>query len=265
MKKATGVIGAIVFLAVAAVAVWLCGTYLGSGNWPQRFHSELDEFFGEGNWQCISEEEKESRMYTVTVRSANTGLDTEEPGTYKNWNIEWTTPAGEKEIWTITNHALKINHDRNGLLSGKRLSNKEAFILELREIAESIAAEEVRKDIIEKILTKEEADCLAVYLSYHGGNPAPEFYDNLWEEEWFRADAVTADQFLSTELYDFYIRVQVYDYRFEKLSNEEQQHVIDSFDAMQQALLEQYGNHASFEIYLGEGYSVEYIDGVKQD
>lgn len=265
MKKMIKMLGIIAGLALVIGIGWLCSTYLGSGNWPRRFHSELDEFFGEGTWECISEEEKESMMYTVTVRDASTDSDSERPGRYKNWYIEWTTPDGEKEIWRITNHALKINHDENWFFSKKRLSNKEAFVLELREIAESIAAEEVHRDIIEKLLTEEEADCISISVGYYGGNPEPEFYDRLWEEEWFRADSVTAEDFLSTELYDFYFWIHVYEYRFEQLSEEEQQHVTDSFEAIQQELLEQYGEDATFELYLGDGYRVEYMDGIKQD
>lgn len=265
MKKIVRILGIIGCLALALVLAWLCSTYLGSGNWPRRFHAELDEFFGEGNWKCISEEEKESMIYSTTYRDTTTGTTSERPGSYKNWYIEWTTPAGEKEIWEITNHALKINHDKNWIFSKKRLSNKEAFVLELREIAESIAAEEVHRDIVEGLLTQEEAECISISMMYHGGNPQPEFYDRLWEEEWFKADSITADDFLVTELHDFYIWIHIYDYRFQNLSEEEQQHVTDSFEAIQQTLVRQYGEHASFEIYLGDGYSVEYIDGVKQD
>lgn len=265
MKKVVRSLCMIGCLALAIGIVWLCNTYLGSGNWPVRFHAELDEFFGEGNWECVSEEQKESLMYSVTYRDVITEAYTEKSGTYKNWYIAWTTPAGETEIWQITNHTLKINHDKYGFFSGKRYSNKQAFVLELMEIAQSVAAEEVHRDILEELLTQEEADCIDISVSYYGGNPEPEFYDRLWKEDWFGADDITADNFLSTELYDFYLWIHVYDYRFEKLSEEEQQHVLDSFETIQQALLEAYGEHASFELYLGDGYRVKYIDGIRQD
>lgn len=265
MKKIIGIIGVSVGLALVIGIGWLCSTYLGSGNWPRRFHSELDAFFGEGTWECISEEEKESRMYKVTVRNAGTDSSSQMPGSYKNWDIAWTTPAGEKEIWRITNHTLKINQDENWIFSKKRLSNKQAFVLELRQIAESIAAEEVHQDIIEKVLTEEEADCITVSVGYYGGNPKPEFYDKLWEEEWFQADSITMDNFLATELYDFSLWIHIYEYRFEQLSEEEQQHVLDSFAVIQQLLLEKYGENATFELYWGDDYEVEYINGVKQD
>lgn len=91
------------------------------------------------------------------------------------------------------------------------------------------------------MLTQEEADCISISMMYHVGNPQPEFYDRLWEEEWFKADSITADDFLAAELQDFYIRIHIYDYRFQNLSEEEQQHVTDSFEAIQQALIRQYG------------------------
>lgn len=118
-EKIVRILGITGCLALALVRAWLFSTYLGSGNWPRRFHTELDEVFGEGNWKCISEEEKESLIYSTTYCDTTTGTTSEIPGSYKNW-----------------------------IFSKKRLSNKEAFVLELREIAESIAAQEVHRDIL---------------------------------------------------------------------------------------------------------------------
>ena len=51
-------------LLILTAAVLVAGVFLVRHwfvSWPLRFQRELDRFFGEGAWQCISQEEKESR------------------------------------------------------------------------------------------------------------------------------------------------------------------------------------------------------------
>ncbi len=263
MKKAKTIgIGIVAVFCVVCI-VCLCVTYLGNGNWPKRFGTELNHFFGPENWELLSSESKESLMYTTTTRDT-TGISQEVPGTYKNWQILYTDPSGKETVYQITNHTLKINHDKHWLLSSSRYSSRQALILELMDIAFSIAADKVHDDLLLTVLTEQEASCLDVSISYHGGNPEPEFYDQLWREPWFTADNVNAEKFLSCDLYDFYLQINVFDYRFKNLTTEEQQNVLDHFDSIQELLLNQYGAHASFELYFGDGYQTEYVDGIKQ-
>lgn len=247
------IIGSIILLAVGIFAGW----YI-LRSWPMRFHAEFDRFFGAENWETISAEEEESIIYTeyVSVRS-NPAMSGEVPGKFQNWNIEFTNRDGNQEIWQVSNHTMKINQDKYWILSPKRYSAKQALVQELMEISFEIAGEEVRQEVILDILPEEEADCLDISISYWNGNPKPEFYDALWEESWFTANTVTAKDYLECDLYDFYIDVFAYDYRVEALSKEEQEHLMDSFEAVEQRLRQTYGEDAAYEIYFDEDHAVE--------
>ena len=262
MKKAKIAAIGIAALLCMAGAVYLFSTYLGNGNWPKRFSSELDRFFGRGNWQVLSEESNLSRMYTRRTTNANNTFQ-EVPGRYQNWLIGFTDRSGENISYQITNHTLKINHDKYWFLSPKRYSSRQALTLELMDIALSITEEELQTEVLSSLLTEQEAACLNIHMSYHGGNPAPDFYDKLRQEPWFTAATVTAGDFLACDLHDFYLSISIYDYRFEKLTPQEQQNVLDHFLPLQDLLLKQYGDHASFELYFGEDMDVEYENGVK--
>lgn len=263
MKKVKQIgIGLLVVLLLGG-AVW---GYLAFQNWTIRFSSELDRFFGEGNWECVSMEEKTSRMYTEYYRSRDTGLSEEVPGSYKNWDILFTTADGAPEIWTITNHTLKINHDKYGFLSSKRYSAKQALILEFMDISHGLVCDELHTELFRQSLSEHEADCMEIVMMYHGGNPKPDFYDALWKEAWFNITDATVTEYLTTELYDFYLYIRVHDYKFEKLTDEEKARVQKSLQEAEQTLLERYGKNASFEIYFGENQGaehVEYVEGIK--
>lgn len=215
--KKFGILGILIVIIIGAIAC-----YFMSQNWTIRYKSELDDFFGEGNWECIDEETKESLIYTeyISVRS-NPALSGEVPGKFKNWYIKFENCNGEEEVWYITNHVLKINHDEYGFFSGRRYSNKQALTLELMDDSFGMVSDEVYQDIVLNVLTEEEAECLEVTMSYDGGNPKPDFYDALAEEPWFTVNEVT------------------------------------------EALLKEYGDHASFEIYLDGQHKAEYRDGQK--
>lgn len=256
----------ITLVVIGVVAGGICG-YLAFQNWTVRFASELDRFFGEGNWECVSEESKTSRMYTEYYRSRDTGLSEEVPGSYKNWDLMFTKKNGEPEIWTITNHTWKINNDKYGFLSSKRYSAKQALVLELMDISHGLVCDELYTELISGQLTESEADAVQMIMTYEGGNPEPEFYDKLWKEVWFNSTDATVADYLTSELHDFYLYIRVYDYKLEKLADEEKANVLACLQKVEQTLLERYGNFASFEMYFGEEQGeerVEYVDGVKQ-
>lgn len=265
MKKKIIAVAVSIFGVMCIVSIYIFSSiYLGSGNWIKRFHKEFNQFFGEGNWEYLSSETNESIMFEVRRRNSNTGVSENRPGRYKNWTIAFNNRYGEEEVWEITNHVLKINHDKYWIFSPKRYSNKEAMILELMDISCGLVGEEVHKDIIESVLSEEEAACIDVEMSYHGGNPKPDFYDELWEEPWFKANSITAEDFLSYDLHDFYLDIKVYDYRFKKLSETEQENVLNNFKIIERMLREKYSANASFRMYFNDDYQVEYLDGIKQ-
>lgn len=260
MKKVKKI--GIVFIVLVLI-VGMVVAYLMCRNWTIRFKSEMDDFFGEGNWKSISEETKESIMYERYIHDNRTG-SYEVPGKYQKWYIQFTNRDGEEEIWYITNHVLKINHDNYGLFSPKRYSSKQAFVAELMDISFGVVSDEIKEEFINSELSEEEAECIEVEMSYHGGNPEPEFYDELFREEWFQVNEISAGNYLSCNLYDFYIYIRTFDYKLEKLTDTQQQHVLDSMESIENRLLEKYGSDASFELYFDEEHQVEYVDGAKQ-
>lgn len=219
--------------------------------WPLRFRQQLNHFFGKGNWEQISSVEKESIIYDVYYRSYGRISSGNRPGTFTEWDILYTDENGRQGIWTLSDHTMRINHDRHWFLSSERYSAKEAFTLELMDLSTKLAGEQVRLEILQPILSEPEAQCLDVSISYRGGNPPPQMYGQLLKESWFTAGGADAKAYLETELYDFYIRVLAYDYRVEKLTDSQQTHLENSLGAMEEALKEAYGEYADYDIYLG--------------
>ncbi|MCD8362559.1 MAG: hypothetical protein LUC98_06305 [Lachnospiraceae bacterium] len=246
--------GIIIILLIALVAG--VGLYFTLRSWPLRFKKELNTFFGEGNWEKISAETNESKMYSVHHYSSDGLYDYDSAGTYTKWYLLYTG-GEEEEIWTITDHTYRINHSKYSFLSPKCYSAKQALVLELMEISCDIAAEEVQYNLLTKVLSEEQAECLRVNISYHNGNPSPSFYDQLAGQDWFNVNESTAEQYLKTDLYEFYIDILLYDYKFSKLSEADQEDLLNSLDAIEQLLLDTYGEYADYEIYLGEEYSAE--------
>ena len=262
-RRTKSAIQVFILLMILVGVAFLCYTHFIGGNWPKRFEAELDRFFGKDNWECVSEETKESRIYEEYYYSSDGLYSTNEPGKYNDWYIAVENQYGEEELWKITNHVLKINHDEYSIFSSKRLSNKQAFVLELFDIACVYAGQEAATEVLASVLSEEELECLRVEISYEGGNPEPAFYDQLWEEEWFTAEGISAEAFLDSNLYDFYLDIFLYDYKFEQLSEEEQTHMLDCFGKIEEMLLEKYGEKASFNLYFDDAHNAEYRDGVK--
>lgn len=235
-----------------------------NNNWTIRFKDEIDNFFGKGNWECISEETKESIIYTTYIRvRENSSLSKEVPGKYKNWYIKFKNNNGIDEIWKISDHTFKINNDKYGIFSSKRYSNKQALALELMDISFEIASEEIYNEIIKKELPENIASCIDVSISYNGGNPKPEFYDKLLKQSWFNAKDVSAEKFLETDLHEFYLDIKAFDYKVNKLTDEEQQILWNSLNKIENTLLYRFEDNASFELYFDKEHQVEYSKGIK--
>lgn len=263
MKKAKK-LGAGIGIIIIVIALY--GVYRFLSGWTIRYRSELDDFFGEGNWEVISEETKKDRKDYVRRENifGETSGQKKKVGFYREWDIQFENKDGEDEIWKLSTHTYVYNHERYSFFNPKRYSGKNALTLELMEISFAVVEEEVHNNIVKQGLTDEEAQCIYVDMSYRDGNPPPSFYDDLADEDWFNIEGVTAGNYLATDLYDFYLHIGVHEYRIEQLSEEEQDNVKDSLDDIAKRLLEAYGNNASFEINY-DGYKVEYDDGEKVD
>lgn len=256
MKKVLRTVIVALVVVAAVAAVWW---HFYSRSWPDCFQKELDAFFGEGNWQVVSQEEKESIIFSVHHYSSLDDLTPtpDTPGKFHNWDIAYTSPDGETSLWRITDHALKINHDKYSWFSGKQLSTRQALTQQLMFIVTDMAAEQVYEDVIAQVFPEEQAECIQVDLTYRGGNPRPGVYNRLVQQDWFTAQNVTVRDILGTDLHDFYIFIRAFDYRVAKLPEEEQQDLWDRLGELEQALKAAYGPGCKYEIFLGNEYRAE--------
>ena len=118
--------------------------------WPVRFSGKLDKFFGENNWKIINLETKESIIYEKYYSSRNApNLDSKVPGKFKNWYIQSKNKQGKNIVFVITNHSHKISNDKYWIFSGKRLSSKQAFGMELMEISFKIIVMILKINLLE--------------------------------------------------------------------------------------------------------------------
>lgn len=256
MKKYT-----LIGMTAVLVLAMLIGLFVShhTQDWPTQFPHELDAFFGADNWSTLSTETKESEIFSTYYVSRDLpSLSGEKKGKFHCWDIGFTNRDGDMEAWTISDHTLRINNHKYGIFSPKRYTAKQALTQELMDISCMMAGDRLREELLQDILPMQELGCLRVEVSYRGGNPAPHMYDKLLAEPWFTANAVNAEDFLRTDLHDFYIDILAYDYRVEKLTEEEQQHLMDSLDTIEQALQTRFGDYTDYEIFLGKGYSAKF-------
>lgn len=262
MKKLKKIIPIIVIICIIVIVAFWVNL---SKNWTIRYASMLDDFFGKGNWKCIDEETKNSLLVDKHIHFHDTPeLDYDTPAKYKNWYILFTNKNGEEEIYSITNHTYIINHDKYNVLNSKRYSAKQALTLELMDISTSLISDDIFDKYISNILPSNISDCISVEISYTDGNPNPNFYTKLSDQEWFNIYDANIEKYLSTDLYDFYIYIKAYDYKIEKLSDDEKQKLFNSMSTIENKLLEDFSSNASFKIYFSKDYNVEYLNGVKR-
>lgn len=236
-------------LIVIGCAIWFAISYFHKQNWVDYYKEELDRFFGEGNWEYIDKKTMKSGAYYdySHYRSPGNMPPQKHPGKFTNWYITYTNKSGEKEEWYISNHLYKINQDRNFIFSSKRLSSKQAFYIELMDIALYEASKEIYNEFFKSELTENEAASLNITLS-ESSKLNKEFLNSLMKEPWFTIDNITAEDFIYNDLQDFKIYIRGHDYKVDKLTNEERQNVLEALPRIENRLLEKYGEHASFEI-----------------
>ena len=253
-----------IFLIVLGVTIILIMTFIKNLNWVNRFDTELDRFFGEGNWEYIDKETKRSAAIKERFYSRNTSIrNRQSHGTYTNWYISFTNKYGEKEEWYISNYLYKINKTKNDVFSTKRLTRKQAFYIELMDIALYSASKDIFNEFFKDELTESEAASIDIAI-YESGKLNPEFINSLMKEQWFTIHNVTADDFLFNDLQEFYIHIRGPDYKVEKLTEQERKNVLEALNRIESRLVEKYGDHASFEIIFDGEQIVEYRNGQKQ-
>lgn len=257
MKKIKNIITMVVLAAVVISMIWfyqVCINIpvgngkvikigLGGGDWTKKYKLELDRFFGEENWECISKEKKDSIIL--------------EDSQYTNWSIRFKDKYGEEHTAVITNHVFLINNSGKGYSSTKRYSEKQAFYLELLDISCGLVSNEIHNDIIKSELTEEEASSVYVRVLANG-NPEPKFYDALAKEQWFTVNKLRPENLLFNESHQFRIEIPLSTYRFGKLTKQQQKNVLDSFERIEKRILDKYGEKVSFEIRFDDEHRVNY-------
>ncbi|NLY79957.1 MAG: hypothetical protein GX072_08750 [Lysinibacillus sp.] len=262
MKFIKMIITIFIFFAIVA---GLIGGYIYNTNWMYKYKGEFDRFFGEGNWEYVDKESKLSRYATeyYTRSRRYYGTSGEIPETYHNWYVRFYNKYGEEEYWKFTDHALKINNDKYGILSSKRFTKKQALYQDLMYLSFYLVGKEILHEVIQEVLTENEASIFRVEMSFRG-RPDRTLYNYLAKQSWFTVSGATAEHYLTSGKHTFYIDIFAYDYRFQKLTEQEQQNVINSLEEIEKMLLERYGENASFSIFINQHNKVEYKDGVKQ-
>ena len=227
-------------------------------NWPKKFNSEFDTFFGQGNWESVSQQTKDSLIYDeYIIVHSSPNLSQKVPGTYKEWDIVYRNADNKREMAIVTDHTLKINNNKYFIFNPKRYSKKQALTLEFMDISFSVCGNKVMQESIAPYFNEREREALIVDISYDGGNPKPEFYDDLIKQDWFNIKDVSAEDYLSYDKHEFYIYIRSYDYKLNKLSDEEKENVLNSLEKIEKDLLERYGENASFEIYIDANNKVD--------
>ena len=69
---------------------------------------------------------------------------------------------------------------------------------------------------------------------------------------------MTAEDFLQSDLNDFYLDIYAYDYRVDDLTSDERRHLLGSLTDIENLLKDTYGDYVDYEIYLGDGCRAEY-------
>ena len=244
--KASKKIG--IILGIIAVIAAAAGIYLYMTNWPLRFHGELDDFFGKGNWHVADRETRDSMIYSENMAYTDAaGLYHSQPGKFHSWYIVYEKEDSTEGAWCFTDHALKISRHKSLFHC---LSAKEAMTLELMDLFSDRAGDEICREVLSPILSPEEMECLRVDISYRDGNPSGSVLKQLRKQPWFsRGDAKSC---LSWDGYDFYLNILAYDYKADKLPEELKTHLQSSLPRMEAALQDYLGEACDYRINLGK-------------
>ena len=75
---------------------------------------------------------------------------------------------------------------------------------------------------------------------------------------------VSAEDYLTSDLYDFYLDIITHSDSLDKLTASEMQHVLGSMENIEKKLCNKFGKDASFRIYFDEEHQMEYVKWQKK-
>lgn len=232
----------IIFILVIVVFI------VNSQSYKSFFTRELNDFFGKGNWEYIGKENKETTVYQDTIEDPIIGTK-QINGRYSNYFVKYQDD--EYKMSTFKNN----------------LGKKVWTVRQIMDIATTgILSEYLYENILLDVYSPDLADIFRIEIGYYNGNPKKDFFRKLDKQDWFKADLVTVENFLTWEeakKYNFQIYIRTFDYKIEKLTEEEKIELYNGYDMLIKNLLETYGEHASFEILIDEDHWVKYKNGVE--
>ena len=221
-----------------------------SQNYKGVFTRELNDFFGKGNWEYVGKEDKETSLYMEVVEIGE-DLTKTVKGKYSNYLVKYKDDV------------YKISTFKNNL------SKKVWAVRQIMDMAtDGILSDYLYENILLDVYSPALADIFRVQLCYENGNPKPDFYKKLDELDWFKADLIKVEDFLSWEeaqKYNFHIYIRTFDYKVEKLTDSEKVELYNGYSMLIKNLLDTYGEDASFEILIDDDHWVKYKNGVKVD
>lgn len=231
-------------------------------NWPLRFKKEFDNFFGEKNWEIVDKKTEKTRLYKEISHTRDLP-EVEKDGKYKKWSVKFNKDTQEY-IYEISDLTYNLNHRKYNIFQLSKLySKRQALILEFMDISMDIASDNLYNEVIKTNLSENQSNCFNVEILYNNGNLSPKFYNKLVNESWFNIQDSDVSHYLDTNLYEFYIEIKAYDYKFNKLSDKEKQEVYDKIEIIEKELLDRYKDNASFEVWVDSEHIIEYKNGVK--
>lgn len=232
----------IIFILVIVVFI------VNSQSYKSVFTRELNDFFGKGNWEYIGKENKETTVYKETIEDPEIGAK-QINGRYINYFVKYQ------------DEEYKMSTFKNNL--GKKVWT----VRQIMDIATTgILSEYLYENILLEVYSPDLADIFRIEIGYYNGNPKKDFFRKLDKQDWFKADLVTVENFLTWEeakKYNFQIYIRTFDYKIEKLTEEKKIELYDGYDMLIKNLLETYGEDASFEILIDEDRWVKYKNGVE--
>ena len=189
-----------------------------------------DRFFGKGNWKVTDSEAKEG---PYTPDDSYFSRDNTSDNSYTLWTVEYTDPDGD-EI------DAKIDSDNS-------------LETELEDIALYYCAKKIKNDIASKVYSEEDMEDGS--FDFVRINDNDKHFHNLMFQKWFTLDQVSTEHFLEYSD-DFYIEVHT-ELPGSK-TKDDVKSMQDKAEKLSELLLQEYGEHATFEIY----FSCYYNDNI---
>ncbi|MGN0518708.1 MAG: hypothetical protein ACI4II_08315 [Acutalibacteraceae bacterium] len=241
----------VIFILLILVIYNLISTYFGSSNYPVRFKDELDNFFGEGNWECTNVEKKTTSMFSDDEYYAGDyTLNSRRDGTYRVWTIQYVDSQGNSCEDYISNFTHFMH----------KTSNKTVLAMELHEIALNHASDELERTIAKDIFTQDEIENYISIIRFGTVNrPETSYYKNLLHQDWFKIHHATPLSFLSQEGEVYTIDINLIMKNADTADKSDIEDVKEKATKFANLLVEAYGKYASFDLTLRfeKGYSGE--------